>query len=64
MRESTKAPSISRQCTESERGLAILSIFAVPTMDERLAIHPHLLFGIMIPFIKDALCRVGLVPRF
>ena len=35
-------------------GSAILLVSTTPTTDERLVIHPYLLFGIMIPFNKDA----------
>ena len=54
MEETVEAPPTTRQRTKSKDVTTILSVSAVPTTDERLVIHPHPLFGTMIPFSKDA----------
>ena len=64
MGESIEAPFATRQHIELEGMTAILPVSTTPAPDERLVIHPHLLFGPIIHFNKDAPYRVRLVRRF
>ena len=54
MGEPVEAPSATRQRTGSEGAVAMLLISTSEITNERLVIHPHPLFGTMIPFNKDA----------
>ena len=52
--ELIEAFSATRQRTGSEGAVEMFPVFAVEITNERLMIHPHPLFGPMIPFNKDA----------
>ena len=54
MGESIETSLATRQRTKSTSKSIILSVSTTPTIDERLVIHPHSLFEIMIPFNNDA----------
>ena len=54
MGESSEAHAAIRPHIESAEGTTTLPVSIVLATNERLLIHPHLLFEIMIPFNKDA----------
>ena len=55
MRESFEVAIATRPRIKSTEGMMALLVSTVPAIDERLVIHPHPLFRIMIPFNKGAL---------
>ena len=53
VRELDEAPPAIQARTKSIGRVEILLVSATPVPDERLVIHKHPLYGIMIPFNKD-----------
>ena len=54
MGEPVEASPTTRQRMGSKGTIVMLSIFTIEVSDDRLVIHPHPLFGPMIPFNKNA----------
>ena len=54
MEEQTEAPPATRQRTSSSGTVAMVSISVTEVTGEKLVVHPHPLFGEMVPFKKDA----------
>ena len=52
--ESKDALPSTRPHIESTEGIEALSIFVAPVPDDRLVIHRNPLYGMMIPFDKNA----------
>ena len=55
MGEQAKAPPATRQRTGPGGTVAMVSVSMTEITDSRLVIHPHPLFGEMVPYKKDAL---------
>ena len=53
-RESMETPSATRQYIGSGGAVAMVLVFVAEVIDSRLVIHPHSLFGDMIPYKKYA----------
>ena len=53
--EQAEAPPPTRQCTGLGGTVAMVPVSVFEVTNSRLVIHPHPLFGDMVPFKKDAL---------